>query len=459
LLKNLLWQVELFCKKDELQRIGFGKMVLHFCRKLIDMKKKNFLLILMLAFATVSFAQRNTKEISSDILTSWMELHCKMVKSSNGIAHVAYSRHFVYTAIAAYESIVAGSLGYRSLVNQLNGLNSLPEVPKERIFWPASLNASYADMLRSFYGPFASCSVRIDSMEQAQENFFLTQHISQKEIDKSTEYGKAIATAIIQWAATDNSNSTKVYVPLKGEGVWVPASKPAAPFFAENRSITKDLFGVYSLKQPIYSIDTTKDFYKMANEVYITSVNLTPEQKATALYWDDSPNGKYMTAFGHWTSITCSLIKQRHFSLIRAAEAYAKMTIAMHEASILAWKGKYQYNVLRPITYIQQNINKQWTPLIGTPPHPEFPAAHSTISSAAATALCSLFGEACHVTDNSYIDIGMQERSYSSLQDVAKEAGISRLYGGIHYRYSIEQGFDLGAITAKHVDQSIRFHK
>src|SRR5215207_2024881 len=127
------------------------------------------------------------------------------------------------------------------------------------------------------------------------------------------------------------------------------------------------------------------------------------------------------------------------------------MTMAMHEASILAWKGKYQYNVVRPITYIQQHIDKEWTPLISTPPHPEFPAAHATLSNAAATALCSVFGEDCAVTDKSYVDIGMTQRSYPSLQAVAKEAGYSRLYGGIHYRYSIEQGFVLGELAAKNV--------
>ena len=387
-----------------------------------------------------------------------MELHCKMVRSAKGIAHVAYARHFAYSSIAAYESVVACDRSYRSLANQLDGLNNLPS-PKGNIFWPASLSAAYADMLRNFYSSFPACNALIDSMEQAMKKSFLVEKIAQKEIDKSSDYGKAIAKAIIQWSETDNANSVKEYIPLKGEGVWTPSTKPAAPFWAENRAMTNNLFSVYSLTQPVYSTDTSKNFYKMANEVYTTSVNLTPEQKATALYWDDSPNGKYMTAFGHWTSITGSLIKQRHLSLIKAAEAYAKMNIAMYEASILAWKGKYQYNVLRPISYIQQTINKQWAPLIATPPHPEFPAAHATISNAAAIALCSLFGEICSVTDNSYIDIGMKERSYASLQDVAKEAGISRLYGGIHYRYSIEQGFVLGTAAAKHVDETIHFRK
>jgi membrane-associated phospholipid phosphatase len=133
------------------------------------------------------------------------------------------------------------------------------------------------------------------------------------------------------------------------------------------------------------------------------------------------------------------------------------MGITLHEATLLAWKGKYQYNVVRPVTFIRQYINKQWSPLIATPPHPEFPAAHATFSNAAATALCTLFGETCQLTDKTYTDIGMNERTYSTLQDAAHEAGYSRLYGGIHYRYSIEQGFLLGEAAARHVDKSVQF--
>jgi hypothetical protein len=408
---------------------------------------------------SVCFAEKTAvkKQTPATILTNWMELHSRMVRSANGIAHVAYSRHFSYTAIAAYEAIVHSNPAYRSLSGQLNGLTGLP-APGKQLFWPACLNAAYADMLRNYYGAFGSCNATIDSMEAAQKQMFLKKHVSESDLKESALYGKEIAAAILKWAGEDGSNTTKTYTPLHEEGVWTPTATAAAPFWSENRSLSKDLQTIFALKQPVYSADTTAAFYKMANEVYTVSAHLTPEQKATALYWDDSPNGRYMTVFGHWTSILSAMLKKDHSSLMKAAEAFAKMTIAMHDASILAWKGKYQFNVLRPITYIQQHIDKQWTPLIATPPHPEFPAAHATLSNAAAIALCSIFGEKCAVTDNSYTDIGMNQRTYYSIQEVAKEAGLSRLYGGIHYRYSIEQGFMLGEQTASFISKAISFH-
>ena len=113
--------------------------------------------------------------------------------------------------------------------------------------------------------------------------------------------------------------------------------------------------------------------------------------------------------------------------------------------------------MLRPVTYIQSQIDPQWKPLIATPPHPEFPAAHATLSNAAAEALTTVFGEKCAFTDNAYADIGMPARSYPSVRDAAREAGMSRLYGGIHYRHSIEQDLILGEAAARHVEASIQF--
>jgi hypothetical protein len=312
-------------------------------------------------------------------------------------------------------------------------------------------------MLRHFYGSFIGCNKTIDSMEKVQQQKFVHAQIRSSVLERSANFGRSIAAAIIQWAAQDGATNSKQYMPLKGEGLWTPATQASAPNWSENRSLTGNLQSVFSLTQPTYSSDTAHSFWKMANEVYKVSVNLTPEQKSTALYWDDSPNGRYMTVFGHWTSILTGLVEHHRLALMKAVTAYAKMTIAMHEAALLAWKGKYTFNVVRPVTFIQQHINSAWMPLITTPSHPEFPAAHATLSNAAAVALCSLLGNDCKVIDNSYTDIGMAERNYLSLQNVAHEAGLSRLYGGIHYRYSIEQGFLLGEATAKHIDQSIRF--
>jgi hypothetical protein len=89
-----------------------------------------------------------------------------------------------------------------------------------------------------------------------------------------------------------------------------------------------------------------------------------------------------------------------------------------------------------------------WKSLIITPNHPEYPAAHATVSTAAATALSDALGQSVSFTDHTYDDIGFQPRSFISFEEAANEAGRSRLYGGIHYTPSIDAGHVLGKKTA-----------
>ena len=123
------------------------------------------------------------------------------------------------------------------------------------------------------------------------------------------------------------------------------------------------------------------------------------------------------------------------------------------------WKGKYTYNVLRPVTYIRKYMGHlEWTPLIVTPAHPEYPAAHASISMAAATALDKTLGK-ISFTDHSYDDLGYAPRNFKNFIEAGKEAGLSRLYGGIHYRPSIEAGYIVGEKTATNALSGLNFKK
>ena len=154
------------------------------------MKKVISLAIAVFSLILPAVAQKalQSKNGSPILLTQWMDLQSRLVRHSSGIPHVAYSRHFCYTAIAAYESTVHAKNEYRSLAGQLTGLDQLPSPPTNELCWPASLNAAYAAMLRYFYASFSSCTAAIDSMEQSQEQLQL--RLSDKEtVKKSKDYG------------------------------------------------------------------------------------------------------------------------------------------------------------------------------------------------------------------------------------------------------------------------------
>jgi membrane-associated phospholipid phosphatase len=93
-------------------------------------------------------------------------------------------------------------------------------------------------------------------------------------------------------------------------------------------------------------------------------------------------------------------------------------------------------------------MEPKWEPLLITPPFPEYPSGHSTQSAAAAAALTHILGENFTFDDATGVREDLPARSFKSFQAAAEEAAISRLYGGIHYRPSIELGLAQGRAVA-----------
>ena len=127
------------------------------------------------------------------------------------------------------------------------------------------------------------------------------------------------------------------------------------------------------------------------------------------------------------------------------AAALAKIGVAQADAFIACWATKYEYNLLRPVTYIKRHIDPKWEPLLITPPFPEYPSGHSAQSGAVATVLTAIFGDGFAFDDETHVDDGLAARSFPSFAAAATEAASSRLYGGIHYRFGNEAGLVQGA--------------
>jgi hypothetical protein len=139
--------------------------------------------------------------------------------------------------------------------------------------------------------------------------------------------------------------------------------------------------------------------------VYNVGRSLTDEQKAIAGYWADGA-GATGTPPGHWIAIVSQLSRNKRLSLAEAAEAYARVGIAVHDAFICCWHAKYVYNLQRPVTYIRNNIDGGWLPFIGTPGFPAYTSGHSTQSGAAAAVLSDMFGTESF-TDTTHTDHGL----------------------------------------------------
>ena len=395
------------------------------------------------------------------VAIDWFRLQLGLLLERNSTLNGAYVS---YLGIGLYESVQPGIKNAVSLSGKLYQMPAMPATEKNKGYdWQVSANAAMASLLRSFnVGLTPANVVTIDSLENAYNQKLMAGAGSEKFM-RSQAFGRSVATAVYNWSLTDNYNPSNAgYVPPVFDGAWVPTPPAFAngvqPFISNARpllaSIATNVAGPFPFA---YSVDVNSDFYKMVQNVYAVSKNLTQEQKDIALFWVDQGNGTGFTPHGHDFSIITQVLYQKRVDLGTAAEVYAKTGITEREATIICFRSKYKYNLIRPVSYIQQHIDSTWLPFIVTPPHPEYPAAHAFVTGSVMRAAEKVLGDHVRFTDHTYDFRGWKARTFNSLFDAGKEAGISRLYGGIHYLPSINTGLMLGKDLGQKIG-SLKLH-
>ena len=143
---------------------------------------------------------------------------------------------------------------------------------------------------------------------------------------------------------------------------------------------------------------------------------------------------------GHWIGIAGIATRKAKMTLPQTIFTHTLLSVALHDAFIACWDEKYRSDRIRPETVINRYMDPAWTPLLQTPPFPEYVSGHSVISTTAAEILTLLIGDDFRFRDTSEKEYGLKTRSYKSFRHAAEEACISRLYGGIHFMDAIDQG-------------------
>ena len=431
----------------------------------IKMKGHTIVLFISVLFAactkqdnlTPSQAQSNNPSLySSEVIEKWMALQVRLMKNTTGIPNQAFSRPYVYAGIAALESIAPGMPANTQWTKKWNSLTGLPEAEKKvKYYWPANINAALASINKSFF-PNANNADKaaIDSLENALSTSFKSA-ADQAALTASAQYGKAVATTVFNWAETDGyKNANASYSIPIGAGLWLPTApsyaNPVTPYWGNNRpTIVGSTINTQPSAPISFSTNVNSAFYAMVKEVYDASQHLTDDQKAMAIFWRDVPG---VTSPGHWLSILLQTVQQTNASLDKAAIAYALTGAAINDGLISCWQTKYQFNLVRPITYIRNVMGYEtWNPYLTTPGHPEYSSAHAVLSTAAADVFQRLFGNVGSFTDHTYDYLGFAPRTYSSFTAIGEEASYSRLYAGIHYIPSINAGIEQGKKVAANI--------
>ncbi len=369
------------------------------------------------------------------------------------------SRIYAYTSLAQHEALRHMDIAEASIVSKLNGFPAMPQ-PQSGKLYNYVLAASVA-----FYNTVREMTFSKDTISKFEEATYtpFRKNLDEAVFNNSVELGKAISAAVMDRAKSDNYKETRAmekFFGSKDDGKWCPTAPDyldgVEPYWMQIKALAMDSASQFDPgPPPQFSKDSVAQFYKMNSEVFEVINKLTEEQKEIAYFWDDNPfvshhrghlmfNTKKQTPGGHWMGITAIACRKSNADPIKTARAYAMVALGMLDGFISCWDTKYRYNFIRPITVINQWFDKKWEPYLQTPPFPEYTSGHSTISASASTILTELFGDNFAFLDDAdkeYID---RERNFTSFAQAANEASLSRLYGGIHYRLSLDKGAECG---------------
>lgn len=392
-------------------------------------------------------------------------LYSRTVKQLNNVVlennfpPMVASRNYAYANLAAFEAMAAGNYGLRSLAGQIK---HMPPMPRPAVADTAHIDYAFAALLAfcqvggAVTFPEGSMDTYVEQLKHDADSMGMPETMQ----ETSARFAKTIGDSILSWTKKDHYlqlRSAAKYSVNEEDGRWVPTppmyAQAVEPHWMEMRCLVMDSCSMFMPQRPpVFNVkDTGSPFYQQAAEVMRTGQQLTEDQKHLALFWDDNPfkmnqTGHVMFATkkfsppGHWMNIVGIAAKDAGAGFATTVAAYTHSSIALFEGFIACWDEKYRSNYVRPETVIQKHINADWLPMIQTPPFPEYTSGHAVISAATAEVLGHYFGHDRPLTDTSLLPFGIATRRFPNYRAAATEAGISRFYGGIHYRNSCQVG-------------------
>jgi hypothetical protein len=408
-------------------------------------------------------ARAGDDDRSRTVLMGWYRLVLELVRHTPTYSPPVAARAFAWLGLTAHEALVAAGAGQGGSLSARTNLPATLPAPDAGCDPTATLHAALSQAVPDHFGNTGPTGQRAMVAMADRLGTRATAGLDPDAAARAASLGRAVATTVFAasqgdgGATVENLGFPPVWQAPAWPGGWVPTSTiglqqaPLLPAWGTNRPFVLASGADCGLPPPpAFSTDPGSAFYAEALEVHQVSQSLTDEQKIVARFWSDDPMLS-PTPPGHWVTIVLDIGDRDSLPAARIAQALAILGIAVSDGFIANWHEKYRYDLLRPVTYIRAHIDPAWQPLLITPPFPEYPSGHSTQSGAAAAVLTALFGDPFPFDDATHEDDGLPVRSFASFAEAAREAAISRLYGGIHFRAAIEQGLAQGDCVGRAV--------
>ena len=348
------------------------------------------------ADAALDATARTANDVSSTSTVRWNRRAIALFRVRGGDV----GRVNAYLSIAQYRAVLAAQ-------SKRHG-TSRPSAAG------AAAGASVV-VLKQFYPLDAAA---LDAQLEAQRAESRSGSETNTDFATGESIGRGIAAAVLAWAASDNFGQTPPPTPLVGSGYWVSSGAPivrggfgARPFFLTSES---------ELRLPAPPSFGSAEFLAALAEVRAFSDSRTAEQLEIARKWAPF-------AGPVWNGVATDLLDKYHRSELDASRTLAYANAAEFDAIIACWDSKFTYWFIRP-----SQADPGITLPIGLPNHPSYPSGHSCADGAWRGVLTDAFPS---------------ERAL--IEQLEDEGGMSRIYGGIHYRFDIDAGHAIGRATAR----------
>ncbi len=403
--------------------------------------------------------------LRGDVVTEWNAEMLEVFAVSGATANPPVNtRAMAMTNVAMYDAVNSVSKSYTPYLGY---------IPVSGPTDPSAAAAQAAhDVMQALYGWRPDFEAQFDSL-------LATQLAAIPEGEAKTNgiaLGQASAGAVLAARPSDNATSGSTYTtqPVNTPGAWQPGNTAGAWgsgqgsfLMAEWETVTP--FAIPSadtFRPPAPPPLTSPDYATSMNQVMIlgeaNSTARTPEETYIAYYWVDGPGTE--SPPGHWDAIAMTVSGDQGLTLEENARLFALLSIAEADTAIATWEAKREYDLWRPMQAIAQadidgnpdtQADPNWTPLLPTPSFPAYTSGHSAFSAAGATVLEGFFGTDeigfDSYSNSPFLSDGERLQHFDSFSEAADQAGMSRIYGGIHYSFDNTAGQQLGADVGSYV--------
>ncbi len=341
------------------------------------------------------------------------------------------SRAYALVSVAMYDAAVAAAYWKDRYKRTASGAKSGPSYPSQ-----AAAVAGAGSRLVAYAFPETTKAGLDAAADDAARSGVLAGESSPTDASAGLALGRAVADRVIAKAKTDGS--TRVWNgkrPPHRPMYWDPPpgsiARPVEPLAGTWRTwVIRSGSQFRAPPPPAYG---SPRFVKEARDLVRLKASLTAKQKQIASFWAGGQGTPLPP--GIWNQVMLSYVGGKHLSVPSQTRVFALLNVAMADAGIGSWDTKYAYWSPRPENAIRDlGIDRTWRPYLATPFFPSYVSGHSTYSSAAGEILAHLFPEDAKLW-----------------RAKAREAGISRLYGGIHYSSDNVQGIRIGVAVGRMV--------